>query len=286
MGANHKGEIARLSMISDPGYGIITNIGKAHLEGFGSLEGVIKAKSELYDHIAGKKGVCFVDSGNSLLIKLAKDKSMNVIYYGNGEHSECSGQITDNKSFINVKIHFTDESEDLEVATALVGDYNLSNILASASVGKFFGVPVLDIISAIRSYEPSNNRSQLIRTEKNTVVMDSYNANPVSMKSSIKNFLGLRFDNPRLMILGDMLELGKYSQAEHQSILELLNTEKGSLVILVGKEFCSVAKPGFNLCFNDVNELIEHLQSNPVVNHSILIKGSRGIMLDKLLRFL
>jgi UDP-N-acetylmuramoyl-tripeptide--D-alanyl-D-alanine ligase len=286
MGANHIGEIATLCKIADPDYGIITNIGRAHLEGFGSPEGVIIAKSELYDHLAKRNGKVFLDAGNSLLMSLAADRNLDPEYYGNAPQSKCSGEIADNSSFLKAMVHLHEAGENLLIQTSLVGDYNLTNILAAAGIGNFFGVEPGEIASAINEYTPSNSRSQFITTPHNKIVLDAYNANPNSMTGSIKNFFALSDKSPKMAILGDMLELGQYSEEEHMAILKLLKEKQIPEVILVGPEFCAVSQASPFSCYRKVEDLIEHLRMNPVKDHCILLKGSRGLRLEKLLEVL
>jgi UDP-N-acetylmuramoyl-tripeptide--D-alanyl-D-alanine ligase len=286
MGANHIGEIDALCKIADPDFGIITNIGKAHLEGFGSPEGVIKAKSELYDHLAQRKAKVFVDAGNPLLTNLATEKNLDVVYYGNSPKSVCSGEITRNNWFLNIKIQFSSLPVELSIESKMVGDYNLNNLLAAACIGHFFGVTPKQITNALSEYVPSNSRSQLMITPNNKIVLDAYNANPSSMEGSIKNFLSLSEEWPKMIILGDMLELGKYSRSEHIGIIDFLVSRGLSEIFLVGPEFCAVSDPSTFHCYRKVEDLIEHFRSNPVKERCILLKGSRGIKLEKLLEIL
>lgn len=283
MGANHIGEIAALSSIADPDYGIITNIGKAHLEGFGSPEGVIQAKSELYSHIAAKNGSVFIDSDNSLLTGLAESKNIKTIQYGSSKESIVSGQITDSSNFLNAKISFSRIPDVLSIESNLVGDYNLKNLLAAACIGRYFGVDPNEIKIALCDYKPSNSRSQLIQTKKNKIVLDAYNANPSSMESSIANFLARNEKLPKMLILGDMLELGDYAGKEHEAVISLLEKNNINNFLLVGPEFMKVSTSTKQNCFTNVDELIEQLRLNPVSEHCILLKGSRGIKLEKLL---
>ena len=286
MGANHLGEIASLCKIADPGYGIITNIGKAHLDGFGSPEGVIKAKSELYDHLAQRKGKVFLDGDNPLLLKLATDKNLQSVLYGNIAGSLCRAEIADNSKFLKINLHISGIQKKIEIQSSLVGDYNLSNLLAATCIGLHFGIQPGEIASALNEYEPNNSRSQLLITSKNKIVLDAYNANPSSMESSVSNFLSQKDEQPKLIILGDMLELGTYSHSEHLSLINLIKEKQFDNVILVGPEFKAVSKQFSLNCFRNVEDLIEHFRLNPVKEHSILLKGSRGIKLEKLLEVL
>ncbi len=286
MGANHIGEIASLCNISDPDYGIITNIGKAHLEGFGSPEGVIKAKSELFMHLSKRNSKAFINSDNPLLCKLAKDINLLPVFYGSSENSICSAEILSSSKFLNAGINFRDENISITVHSKLVGDYNISNLLASACVGRYFDIEPQDIGEALSFYKPSNSRSQLLVTEKNKIVLDAYNANPDSMLLAINNFLSMEGEGSKLIILGDMLELGPYSTAEHMEIITSIKKKQISNIIFVGPEFSGVADPAIYKSFKKIEELVEHLRSEPVTEHLILLKGSRGLKLEKLLEVL
>jgi len=283
MGANHIGEIAVLSSIAAPNFGIITNIGKAHLEGFGSPEGVVKAKSELYSYISAHHGKAFVDADNPLLVKLLDEKKCDPIYYGSTLKSIAHGKISENSHFLKTNITLPQTAEYFDIQTKLVGDYNLKNILAAACIGSYFGVNAKEISLAISGYLPSNSRSQLIVTKKNKIVLDAYNANPSSMEVSITNFLAIKEELPKMTILGDMLELGGFSHKEHLAVIERLNNSRLHKVFLVGPEFVKASKSSSIQYFQKVEELIEHLRLNPVTDHCILLKGSRGIKLEKLL---
>ena len=278
MGANHQGEIAQLCQIAHPSFGIITNIGKAHLEGFGGFEGVIKAKSELYSHIREKGGTIFINGEDVLLNDLAGGISQ--IKYGAGDDSLVRGKITREYPFLSLEINF--ENNDIQVDSQLVGTYNFSNILAAACIGHYFGVEPADIKTAIEDYKPENNRSQFIQTPSNKVVMDAYNANPSSMEAAISNFSKLT-DNNKVLILGDMLELGEESITEHQKILDLAKSSGSREIFLVGKNFSEVSRNSSSLNFLSVDDLIGFIQKNPLRSKTILIKGSRGIRLEKLL---
>ncbi len=286
MGANHIGEIADLCNIANPDFGIITNIGKAHLEGFGSPEGVIRAKSELFDHLSNNKGKVFADAENSLLRELIKIRTLDAVYFGNNTESTCEGEVVNSSQLLSVKISISGIAEAININTSLVGSYNLRNILAAVCVGNFFGVSPKEISIALTEYIPSNSRSQLLVTAKNRIVFDAYNANPSSMESSVSNFLSMNEELPKMIILGDMLELGKYSSSEHTLLIKFLEDQYFINAILVGTEFCSVIQSSSIPCYKNVDELIEHFRSNPVKEHSILLKGSRGIKLEKLLEVL
>ncbi len=280
MGANHQGEIAFLCSIAQPTHGIITNIGRAHLGGFGGYEGVIKAKSELYDHLRENGGHVFVNAGDELLMKRSEGISRTT--YGEDHKAGIFGKSTESFPFVSGTIHF--HQNKIKVQTQLVGGYNFINLLAAACIGNFFGVPDDAVVRAIESYVPQNNRSQLIQTQNNRVVMDAYNANPSSMELALRNFARARHA-ARMLILGDMLELGGESLAEHRRIVELIGELGFGEVFLVGKEFSSVAANDQQV-FENREGLIGHLHTHPVQGRLILIKGSRGIGLEKVLEVL
>lgn len=285
MGANHPEEIAFLCKIARPNYGIITNVGKAHLEGFGSFEGVKKTKGELYDWIAGVDGKIFLHADNPHLVKMAGD--LDTIKYGESEENFVSGKIISCTPYINVNLNLngnaSGESQTYEINTQLIGDYNLSNILSAACIGRFFGVMDEDIVSALSEYTPTNNRSQCTLTERNTLIVDAYNANPTSMEAAIKNFSKIETSDKKVLILGDMKELGGDSEAEHVKVLNQIKSLGFTECYFVGSEFAKVAPSlGFTQCFYDVDLLAEHFQSNLIENSTILIKGSNSTKLTKI----
>lgn len=279
MGANHPGEIAQLCEIAQPDFGIITNIGKAHIEGFGSFDGVIKTKNELYQYLRTKnenlKSKVFVNGNNDLLMKLS-DGMDRIVY-----NTTDNGQRTTNHTSPFLEIKWNNNN----IKTHLVGDYNYENVMAAIAVGTHFGVEESLIIEALENYVPSNNRSQFIKSEKNEIVMDAYNANPSSMHHSIKNFKNIADDNS-LLILGDMKELGAESENEHRNILRLLKELDFNNVILVGNEFRKVSKGTDYMNFDNVKELIDHINQNGIVGKKILIKGSNSTHLEKLANIL
>ncbi len=284
MGANHIGEIAALCAIADPDYGLITNIGRAHLEGFGSPEGVIQAKTELYRYLEKKSGLLFINGSNPLLVREASTLKVKKISYMSGENLLCDGYIERKGLHLNGFVKFTTEKET-PFSTKMTGSYNLENILAAACVGKYFEVNEKDIVEAIRDYSPSNNRSQLIETGKNTVIMDAYNANPVSMQEAIDNFLEI--EHPRkLMVLGDMLELGEWSVQEHQKVLKKIHNSGFSNLFLVGPCFAKTVSMLPFHSYKRVEDLIEHFKHMPLTQNLILLKASRGIGLEKVLEVL
>lgn len=284
MGANHPGDIAELCAIALPNYGIITNIGAAHLEGFGSFEGVIKTKNELYQIIIATKGTLFCNSENEILKNLIKDEEVKVIFYGKGNDDYAKGELLDSNSFLKLKASFGNKKELLEVNTNLLGGYNFENVLASLCIGKFFEVEENAMNQAISNYNPSNNRSQLLKTETNTVWVDCYNANPSSMKAAITHFSKSDVTDNLVVILGDMLELGVESTLKHAEIIELVKQQRIKTAYYIGEQFKLAGNE--LLQFNTVDELILHLEKEKISNKSILVKGSRGIKLEKVLPIL
>ncbi|MDY0076935.1 MAG: UDP-N-acetylmuramoyl-tripeptide--D-alanyl-D-alanine ligase [Bacteroidales bacterium] len=281
MGANHQGEIAELSRIAQPHFGLITNIGKAHLEGFGSLIGVINAKSELYSYIDDHNGMLFVNTSNPLLAKLSAN--IKRFTYGEEQDSQVYGELIAADPYLTFVYEY--QNRQALVETKLIGNYNFENLLAAAAIGSYFEVEQADIVDALASYKSSNSRSQQIDTAYNKLVMDAYNANPVSMQAAIKNFdriCGKR----SAFILGDMLELGSESDYEHAEILKLLTDLDCKNVFLVGPLFGRVYAGDDWLHFKHVDDLVKHLQDNPLRGFDMLLKGSRGIQLEKVLAYL
>lgn len=276
MGANHMGEIAELCAIAEPDFGIITNIGKAHLGEFGSFEGVIKAKKELYDHLDAKEGTVFLNRENELLRDLT-DNFTNVVTYGTTADCFVTGELMEVNPFVKMIWQHNDQPENT-VQTKIIGSYNVENILAAICIGTHFDVPAADINAAIESYQPENNRSQIVQTASNTVILDAYNANPTSMKAAIENFALLPGDN-KFYILGDMRELGADSLEEHRKITELLRDKGLTDGVLVGAEFAHAATRG-ERCLPSNKDAEQFLQENPLMSHQILVKGSRGIRLE------
>jgi len=277
MGANHPGEIAGLCRLAQPDFGIITNIGKAHLEGFGSFEGVAKAKSELYDFIRQHDGLVFINLDNQLLLQLSE--GLKLSSYGSGENAGCKGVITEKRPFLAVA--WSAGQLNGFIRTRLYGDYNFENVMAAVSVGLYFGVPPEQIEKAICSYIPDNNRSQLIRTDRNVLVLDAYNANPSSMKAALSSFYEM--DAPaKMIILGDMMELGENGIEEHINIIALTRKLSFENVIVIGELFSRAAKGGEEICLTGIREAQEWFRDHPVHDMTILLKGSRIMQLEKL----
>ncbi|PLX11834.1 MAG: UDP-N-acetylmuramoyl-tripeptide--D-alanyl-D-alanine ligase [Marinilabiliales bacterium] len=278
MGANHIGEIKFLCDIATPDFGIITNIGKAHLEGFGNYEGVVKAKSELYSAIKQNKGEVFLNRDDDLLVDLSD--GIKSFTYGINEDADIKGEIIKTNPSLEIKWYKNDEANIIQ--TNLYGKYNFPNIMAAIACGIYFGISSTSISSAIANYIPDNNRSQLIKAANNTILMDAYNANPVSMSGAINSFVDFHSEEP-VLILGDMFELGKESTQEHEKIIEQLQGTNFNEVFLVGKEFCKFADKEKFLFFETTENLKSYLDVNPLKNKTILIKGSRGMKLEMLM---
>lgn len=289
MGANHPGEIKELSEIARPNVGIITNVGKAHLEGFGSFEGVKKTKAELYQYIFAHGKSIFINKDNAHLVEMAQKSGFNDdgrrITYSLDKASEnvaVRGFVSNCSPFLEMECSLADSSS-IEIKTKLIGAYNAENVLAAITIGNYFDVELDKIKRGLENYTPQNNRSQLTVTDKNKLVVDAYNANPTSLNAAILNFAQLEVEH-KTLIIGDMLELGEQSAAEHSQIVKLLQQKELKNVLLVGTEF-EKANQGF-VVFGTVDELITYLQVHPIENHYILIKGSRGIKLEKVIPLL
>ena len=273
MGANHINEVAQLCSIAQPDFGLITNIGKAHIEGFGSFEGVVKTKNELYEHLRNNGGKIFVNNDNTLLRELSKD--LTCFSYGKDNNADIKAEVVSFNPYLTIRWN------DNEIKTNLIGEYNFENVLAAISIGTYFNVDKTQIIKAIEDYYPTNNRSQYIKTDKNEIVMDAYNANPVSMSNAIRNFRRISSNNA-LLILGDMKELGKDSENEHSIIISLVKELGFNKVFLVGEELLKADIDKSFSHFSDVDELISYINTHEVKNHKILVKGSNSIHLEKL----
>jgi UDP-N-acetylmuramoyl-tripeptide--D-alanyl-D-alanine ligase len=276
MGANHQNEIASYCSYTLPTHGLITNCGKAHLEGFGGIEGVKKGKGELFDFIRNTNGIIFLNADYDYLQEMSKGIS-NKITYGTKE-AETTGSILENEPFLRVQI--TDSETIGTIQTQLVGDYNSPNVLAAVSAGKYFGVPHQLIKSAIENYQPSNSRSQLIEKDSNKIILDAYNANPSSMKLAIENFAKIHAEK-KVLMLGGMAEMGEASLQEHQVILEIIQQYKWNEVVLVGGDFAKLKHPFHN--FITSAEAKEWFHNQRFMNTHILIKGSRSIKMENIL---
>ena len=310
MGANHPGEIEFLCNIANPDHGVISNVGRAHLEGFGSFKGVVKTKCELYKHLAAMAGTIFVNAEDEILMERAekfavlpsipsmlpgvvppvplamqgrygddfKPRGVNmpmasVVSYGNSDLAEYAGHSCGANPYLEYV--FVSNQKEIEVSTRLFGEYNFPNAMAATCIGEFFGVNDDDIRSAIESYIPSNNRSQYIKTARNTVVLDCYNANPSSMNAAINSFKTMKGEN-KVVFLGGMRELGISSAKEHRSLFDLVASHNYDLVVLVGEEFKFAKGMSHTLWFPTSDDARKHFEDNPLSGKTILLKGSNS----------
>lgn len=282
MGANHKGEIAALCQIARPTHGLITNIGKAHLEGFGGFEGVKKAKKELYDYLNENGGRVFVNSGNELLMKFSENSYR--ILYGMAENDDVSGQPSvDTNGYLHVDL---EKPIKKHITTNLAGIYNFENVMAALCVALQFRVDIEKATDAITQYQPGMNRSQVHRSEKNLLILDAYNANPSSMRVAIDNFQKLKAEN-KVVILGDMFELGDDSAAEHREIINIISDLKDVKVYTAGPCFFDAVQDYMNIeRYRSTEELKVALTENKLLNATILVKGSRGMKLETVVEVL
>jgi UDP-N-acetylmuramoyl-tripeptide--D-alanyl-D-alanine ligase len=279
MGANHIGEIRTLCLIAKPDYGIITNVGVAHIEGFGSFEGTVKAKTELYEYLKKVNGIAIYNDKNPILTEKIFRIVNRAVPYSDPTGTDLV--ITQLPSELSLKLSAEYQHKTYTITTNLFGSYNLENVKASIAAGLFLGVKMPDIVDAVENYVPGNNRSQIKVTSKNTVICDSYNANPRSMIKAIESFSGIKGEN-KLVILGDMLELGIKTEEEHNNVLKYLKECGLTEVFLVGPAFSAIAKDYGFRSFPDAGSLRDFIASKPLKERSILVKGSRGIGLERI----
>jgi UDP-N-acetylmuramoyl-tripeptide--D-alanyl-D-alanine ligase len=280
MGANHKGEIAGLCTVAMPTHGIITNIGTAHIEGFGSFEEVRAAKSELYRWLQKSSGTAIFNDRNTILSELVKDILHTGIPYSSPAGSALEAEVSDGESmYLSVRASY--EGKSYVFSTNLFGAYNIDNVKAAMAAGLLFGVPFSSILSAISSYWPANNRSQVVDTGRNIVIRDAYNANPSSMEKAVASFAGLKALK-KMVILGDMLELGSESRNGHDKIFKQVEVLPDVEICLVGPLFAEAAADSRARLFRSAYEMSEWLASSPISGFTILVKGSRGMMLEKI----
>lgn len=294
MGASHPGDIKELVNIALPNFGLITNVGKAHLLGFGSFEGVMQTKGELYDYLRRTADKVFLNVDNPHLCRMASERGLHndserpdqslAIPYGLEYRKAEVLPSSPEKPFLRILL--TDINR--EISTNLVGTYNADNVMAALSVGEYFGIGVEDAIKAIESYIPSNNRSQMTKTERNTLIVDAYNANPTSMEAALKNFDNVNTAH-KVAMLGDMLELGEESLSEHIRIANMALELSADKICFVGNEFrkalneITETQKQNSECFDTSSALSEWLHNNPIDNAVILIKGSRGTRMEKVI---
>lgn len=274
MGANHQKEIELLSHIAKPNFGYITNFGKAHLEGFGGFDGVIKGKSELYDYLKAHQQTIVINENDPIQVEKTENYS-NKITFGK-ESSDYQFELFSSDHFVGLKY------QNEKALSKLTGDYNFTNLCAAVSFGLHFGVDFNKIKSAIENYTPTNMRSQIVKKEGKTLVLDTYNANPSSMSASLNNFI--TFEGSKTIIIGDMLELGDESEKEHQYIFEMAQKLGFNEIITVGKQFKNVN--AISKAFEKTDGLIEYLKENKILSDHILLKASRGISLEKAIDFI
>ncbi len=317
MGASHPGDIKELVDIALPNYGLVTNVGKAHLLGFGSFEGVMNTKGELYDYLRRTGDKVFLNADNPYLCRMASERNLHndperpyslVIPYGLEYRKARVLEPSSEHPYLRVAVPADGSTEEIVIETGLVGAYNADNVMAAIAVGQHFGISLEEAAGAVSSYVPSNSRSQMVRTEKNVLIVDAYNANPTSMEAALGNF-GIFSAARKAAMLGDMLELGSDSQAEHERIVRKAMEAGLDSLFLVGAEFgkalmelagkhcaetvsCSADMSEY-VCdglrifhFASSQELASWLAGNPLLGHAVLIKGSRGIRMEKVIEML
>lgn len=283
MGANHQKEIEFLAELSQPTYGLITNVGMAHLDGFGGFEGVKKGKAELYAYLSKTRGIAFVNKDNDFLMEMAEKTNLtNIIYYGTDTQNAVSGKLLQSDPLISLSWQTADITS--EAKANITGTYNFENILVAICIGNYFGLTAEEINRGLANYFPTNNRSQLTQTETNQIICDFYNANPSSMTEALKNLDALSAKK-KVAIIGDMFELGNESASQHQKIAEQAKALGLDELILIGKHFYTF-KDGKGKNFETPADASHYLQENPIKNSLVLLKGSRGMALEQLLPLL
>ena len=278
MGANHINEISQLCKIAEPNFGYITNFGNAHLEGFGSIEGVIKGKSELYNYLINNKSLIFNNSENIKQTSLINNYK-NTYSFGINSESNCIINKSDSENSLNVSY------QNKIIKSSIYGDYNFENICIAIAIGEYFEVDFKNIKQGIESYLPDNNRSQISIKNNNTIILDAYNANPTSMSLALKSFKKTNYKN-KMIIVGDMFELGKDSNHYHQEIINELEKINDCIIYIVGEYFYKTKHSDRIESFSTTKELINNLSKINISNYSILIKGSRGMQLEKIIEFI
>ncbi|WP_175474442.1 UDP-N-acetylmuramoyl-tripeptide--D-alanyl-D-alanine ligase [Pedobacter rhizosphaerae] len=284
MGANHQKEIELLCTIAQPTHGIITNVGMAHLDGFGGFEGVKKGKAELYAYLKATNGYTFINRNNPNLLEMSAAAGLHkLVYYGTENGNTIKGSLRSSDPYIEVD--WTNHDESSSVKTQLTGSYNFENILAAICIGDFFDMTPMEINTGLAQYEPKNNRSQLTETASNKVICDFYNANPSSMAAALNNIAVLSADK-KTAILGDMFELGPESAEQHEIIAKQAAASGLDKIILIGKYFFAYKDQLKGVFFETPAEAADYLQKNSIKNNLVLLKGSRGMKLENLLQYL
>lgn len=274
MGANHQKEIELLCSIAKPNIGYITNFGKAHLEGFGGFEGVIKGKSELYDYLKNNQETILVNENDAIQLEKTFDYTPKITF--GKENSDYQFDLISFEHFVGFNF------KNKQAVSKLTGEYNFTNLCAAASLGLYFGIEFEKIKNAVENYTPTNMRSQIMKKEGKTLVLDTYNANPSSMTASLNNFV--TFEGSKTIVIGDMLELGEESEKEHQIILNLAQSLNFDQIITVGNQFKKVNKS--DEAFENTSELTDYLVKNKIKSDNVLLKASRGIALEKAIDFI
>jgi UDP-N-acetylmuramoyl-tripeptide--D-alanyl-D-alanine ligase len=285
MGANHQREIEMLCSIAQPSHGLITNVGKAHLEGFGGVEGVKKGKGEMYDYLAHTNGIAFINSNDPLLMEMQAARNLKeIIFYGDDSNALISGKLTGNSPFLSLSWTDNDDRATYEITSQLTGEYNLPNILTAICIGNYFKLTDEEVNAGVEGYQPKNNRSQLMQTATNTLVCDYYNANPSSMAVAIEN-IGKLTAERKVLILGDMFEMGEDSPVEHMGVIQKALKVPVDERIFIGEAFFQqqTSKATF---YRTAEDAIRALKIHPIKNATILIKGSRGMALERLVELL
>lgn len=278
MGANHRQEIAGYCRFTEPTHGIITNCGKAHLEGFGGIEGIRRGKGELYDHLKEHQGLVFVNGDDDVLLAMLHERGIqDFITYGSREPVQYHGAILTEQPVLGIAF------EDIVIKPQLFGRYNYSNIMCAVAVGKHFGVSHAQIKAAIEAYQPANSRSQVVERDGYTLILDAYNANPTSMQHALESFANSGTGR-KVVILGDMFELGEFSTKEHQQIADLCVSLRFDVIALVGQAFGATSSPGGNVIkFPDAAEAQTWFRQQDFSGSAILLKGSRGMYMEKVI---
>ena len=279
MGANHLGEIALLCSIANPSHGFITNIGRAHIGMFGGFENIVRAKSELYQHLINTEGTVFINSQNEILANMAKRFKHPIFYPSQGDYYH--GQLIGADPFLKIKAE-----NGTSVQTKLIGAYNFENVMAALCIGKYFGVDPVHANQAIETYEPGNMRSQMVKRGSNTIILDAYNANPSSMQAAVMNLATMNVGH-KVLILGDMFELEGEAEKEHKLMGQLIREKEFEDVYLCGKLFkTALTEIPAAKHFEDKAALVEELKIHPITNATILVKASRGIGLETIVEYL